>query len=100
VCSGDRQGCKQWGTNNWKLLKRRLATLLAAPTLADMEGVPGKCHHLHGDRKGEFAVYLWGSVRLVFVPADDPLPRLADGGIDRTRVTKIQIREVVDYHGK
>jgi len=41
---------------------------------------------------------LWGSYRLVFVP-DDPIPTLADGGIDRSLVTKISITEVVDYHG-
>lgn len=100
ACSDDRLGNKHWGPDNWRLLKRRLAALLAAPTLADMEGVPGRCHHLHGDRKGEFAIYLWGSVRLVFVPANNPLPFLANGGIDRCGVTKIVIREVVDYHGK
>jgi proteic killer suppression protein len=100
ACSDDRQGCKQWGTDNWKLLKRRLAALLGAPTLADMDGVPGNCHQLHADRRGEFAVSLWGSYRLTFEPAQNPLPTLSDGGIDRTRVTKIEIKEVVDYHGK
>ncbi len=42
---------------------------------------------------------LWGSYRLVFVPDHDPIPTRADGGIDRTLVTKISITEVVDYHG-
>jgi hypothetical protein len=27
------------------------------------------------------------------------VPRLEDGGIDRTRVIRIVIEEVVDYHG-
>lgn len=90
----------RWGAENWSRLRRRLATLSAAPTLQDMEGVPGGCHQLRGDRTGEFAVNLWGSYRLVFAPNHDPLPELADGGIDRVRVTKITINEVVDYHGK
>ena len=43
---------------------------------------------------------LWGSYRLVFEADHNPLPLLDDGGIDRARVTKIVIKEVVDYHGK
>jgi toxin HigB-1 len=73
---------------------------MAAPTLQDMEGAPGNCHQLRADRAGEFAVYLWGSYRLVFEADHDPPPLREDGGIDRTRVTRISIKEVVDYHGK
>jgi proteic killer suppression protein len=100
TCSDDRQGSKHWGADQWKLLKRRLLALLGAPTLADMEGVPGKCHQLRADRSGEFAVYLWGSYRLVFEPDHGPVPTLDDGGIDKTKITRIRIKEVVDYHGK
>jgi plasmid maintenance system killer protein len=100
MCSQDRQGAARWGAENWPRLKRRLAALAGAPTLQDMDGVPGNCHQLHTDRAGQFAVDLWGSYRLVFEPDHDPLPKLPDGGIDRARVTKIVIREVVDYHGK
>ena len=81
------------------MLKRRLDSLTAAPTLRDMDGVPGNCHALHGDRRGQFAVSLWGSFRLIFLPDHDPLPTLADGGVDRSLVTRISIVEVVDYHG-
>jgi proteic killer suppression protein len=100
ACSDDRQGTKRWGADHWSLLKRRLAALLAAPTLQDMEGVPGNCHQLGVNRAGEFAVSLWGPYRLIFEANHDPLPKLRDGGIDRTQVTKIMIKEVVDYHGE
>jgi proteic killer suppression protein len=100
ACTDDRQGRRNWGADNWKLLKRRLAALQAAPTLADMDGTPGHCHELRADRKGEFALYLWSSYRLVFEPADEPLPTRPDRGIDWSGVTKIEIKEVVDYHGK
>lgn len=100
TCSDDRQGSKHWGADHWKLLTKRLVALLGAPTLADMEGVPGNCHQLRADRGGQFAVHLWGSYRLIFEPDHDPVPRLDDGGIDRTKVTQIKIKEVVDYHGK
>jgi toxin HigB-1 len=81
------------------VLKRRLATLASAPSMRDMDGVPGKCHHLHGDRAGQYSINLWGSFRLIFTPDHDPLRQLADGGTDLTNVTKIIIHEVVDYHG-
>jgi toxin HigB-1 len=99
ACSSDRVGARRWGPGNWRRLKLRLASLAAAPTLRDMAGVPGNCHQLRADRAGEFAVYLWGSYRLVFEPDHNPLPGLPDGGIDRGRITKIVIKEVVDYHG-
>jgi proteic killer suppression protein len=100
ACSDDRQGRRHFGADNWKLLKRRLVALYAAPTLADMEGTPGNCHQLSADRHGQFAINLRGPWRLVFEPADDPPPALSDGGIDKTRVTRIEIKEVVNYHGK
>ena len=99
ACSDDRLGSKRWGQDNWKLLKRRLAALRAAPTLADMHGVPGRCHQLHADRDGDFAVDLWGPYRLILVPNHQPIPSLDDGGIDTSRVTEITIKEVDDYHG-
>jgi proteic killer suppression protein len=98
-CSDDRRGARQWGAEQWKVLKLRLASLRAAPTLSDMHGVPGNCHPLRADRVGQFAVDLRGPYRLVFEPAHEPVPRLADGGIDTTKVTSIRIEEVEDYHG-
>lgn len=101
VCSSDNAGRRRWGADHWKLLKRRIASLEAAPTLSDMEGVPGRLHGLHADRRGHFAVDLWGSVRLIFEPDHDPVPSLADGvGVDRTLVTDICIKEIADYHGR
>lgn len=81
------------------MLQRRLASLRAAPTLADMSNVPGKCHQLTADRKGQFAISVLGGERLIFEPDHDPLPLGSDGGIDRNSVTRIVIMEVTNYHG-
>jgi proteic killer suppression protein len=99
TCADDLGGRRAWGADNWQLLKRRLASLAAARTLEDMDGLPGRCHQLHGDRPGTFAMTLWGGYRLVFEPDHDPVPRVTDGGIDRSKVTRILIKEVVNYHG-
>lgn len=99
-CSSDRDGKRTFGVEQWSVLRRRLVSLEAASTLADMAGVPGNCHQLSADRDEQFAVDLRGSYRLIFEPNHDPMPRLDDGGIDRSLVTKIAITEVVDYHGR
>jgi proteic killer suppression protein len=98
-CSDDRAGNKAWGTEQWKVLRMRLASLRAASTLADMDGVPGRCHPLTADRAGQFAMDLRGPYRLTFVPAHDPVPRLDDGGIDKDKVTRVMIEGVENYHG-
>jgi toxin HigB-1 len=98
-CSSDKSGQRRFGADDWKVIKRRLASLVAAPTLKDMDGVPGRCHPLRADRSGQFAVHLSGAYRLVFAPNHDPVPLLDDGGIDTSHVTRIVIAEVVDYHG-
>jgi proteic killer suppression protein len=59
---------------------------------------PERRHQLKGRRKEQFAVDLDRSRRLVFKPANEPIPYSDDGGIDLDRVTAITILEVVDYH--
>lgn len=98
-CATDKAGQRHFGADQWKIMRRRLASLRAAPTLKDMDGVPGRCHQLGADRAGQFALALWGAFRLIFVPDHDPIPVVQDGGIARNLVTKISITEVVDYHG-
>lgn len=90
---------RRWGADQWKILKRRLASLRAAPTLKDMAGVPGHCHRLTEDRRGAYAIALNGPYRLLFEPDHEPLPLLAGGLIDEALVTRVRVLEVVDYHG-
>ncbi|MCS0494340.1 hypothetical protein NVS89_04465 [Ancylobacter sp. MQZ15Z-1] len=62
-------------------------------------GTPVHCHPLkHGSRKGQYAVTLKANWRLVFRPDHDPLPTLASGELDLSKVTVIHLIEVVDYH--
>jgi proteic killer suppression protein len=70
----------------------------AASSLSALNGVPGHCHSLRADRLGQFAIYLWGPYRLIFEPANDPLPYSADGQLDLTLVTHIYILGIEDYH--
>ncbi len=91
---------KNYGADVAKVLNRRLNQLAAAENLETMRHLPGRCHELRGDRAGRLAVSLTGNLRLVFEPADDPVPRKADGGLEWSGITEVTILEVEDYHGK
>lgn len=73
--------------------------LSAAFSLNDISKLPPpRCHELIGNRKGQFSVDLEHPYRLIFIPADDPLPVLPDGGLDWSGVTEIEIIEIADTH--
>lgn len=94
-----RELTKAYGRRLARAIMVRLAVLRSAPSLAEVPTFPPeRRHELSGNRKGEFAVDLVHPHRLVFVPANDPVPFRRDGGIDTSRVTAITIIEVVDYH--
>lgn len=96
-CLTDTNGVRFHGEERWHVLRRRLAALLYAPTLADLENSPGRCHALTADRAGQFAMNLDGPQRLVFEPSP-PTPRLPDGGIDRHAVVSVIVIEIANYH--
>ena len=82
-----------------KKLQQRLMEIRAAHSLSDLYKIKTlHCHQLIGDREGQFAINLDESVRIVFILADDPIPRLMDGGMDRENVKEIEIISIGDYH--
>lgn len=90
---------RQYGPRRAKLIGQRLYELHSANVLSDLSSLPGtRCHELKGDRSGQLSVDLDHPYRLVFEPADNPVPRKADGGLDWTQVTVIRILEVEDTH--
>jgi plasmid maintenance system killer protein len=89
---------KRHNVQRAKLIRRRLDDLRAAPSLEIMRILPGRCHELKGDRTGQLSVDLDGPYRLIFVPADTPLPVKPDGGLDWKQVASIVLLGVVDTH--
>jgi proteic killer suppression protein len=81
-----------------KLIHRRLDDLKAARTLEVMRNLPGRCHELKGDRAGQLSIDLDGPYRLLFAPANNPVPRKPDGGLDWTQVTAVLIVGVGNTH--
>ncbi len=82
------------------LIRRRLDQLVAADDLEMLRSLPqARCHELTGNRKGQIAVDVRHPKRMILKSVDDPLPKKDDGGLDWTRITKVGIQEIVDYHG-
>jgi proteic killer suppression protein len=81
-----------------KLIRRRLDDIRAATDLDIMRKLPGRCHELKGNRKGQFSLDLDGPYRLIFRPTQNPAPTLSDGGLDWKKITAVTILGVVNTH--
>lgn len=100
VCSDEKLLQREYGQNA-KKIKMRLFELYSADNLAQIPATPPpRRHQLTGDRKGQFAVDVKQPFRIVFVPANDPIPRRDDGGVDLEKVTMVEIVWIGDYHGE
>lgn len=89
---------KNYGKQQAKLLRKRLDDLHAAETLEVMRSLTGNCHELSADRKGQLSLDLNGPYRLLFIPANNPIPQKEKGGLDWTRVTAVEILGIADTH--
>ena len=100
ICNDQKRARRQWGPERSKLVLERLDDLRAMDTLEDIRTFPHRgLHELSGDRKGQLSMDLDGPYRLIFEPADVPLPLKPDGGLNWSRITAVRILEVVDTHG-
>jgi len=57
---------------------------------------PTRCHPLHQNREGQYAVNLNENNRLIFIPISTDGSSLK--GVDPSQITRVRILEVVDYH--
>lgn len=96
LCEKQAVAVKKLGDICARKLRSRLADLTAASRVTEL--VAGNPHPLTGDRLGQFAVDLAGGWRLVFAPANDPVPRKDDASIDWFAVTIVCIEFIGDYH--
>jgi len=90
---------KELGPQMAKKLQQRMMELSTMDTLGDISHLPPpRCHELTGRRAGQFSVDLVHPYRLIFIPADDPIPRTKEGKIDIDRVFEIEVIEIKDTH--
>lgn len=98
LCSQKKEMQKHYDKDTYSILQRRLMELTGAQSLLEVSHLPPtRCHELI-NRKGVFSINLKQPLRLLFISADDPIPRKADGGIDLALVTEIEIIAIEDTH--
>lgn len=99
ICSQHEIAIKTLGPKMALKLQQRLMELSAAETLLQISKLPpARCHELKGNRKGQLSVDLEHPYRLLFIPANDPLPCKKNGGLDWGAITEIEIIEIEDTH--
>ncbi|PND53869.1 MULTISPECIES: type II toxin-antitoxin system RelE/ParE family toxin [Rhodococcus] len=90
---------RKYGPERARKIELRLAQIDAAQNLQQLCSLPqARCHQLTADRCEQFSLDLDGPYRLIVEVADEPVPRLLDGGIDRCHVTRLWVVEVTDTH--
>ena len=98
ICTDAKVADKELGKAGARKLQERLEQMHEAENLETLRFAAGDWHELKGDRKGQLACSLMKLTRLVFTPANDPLPTKPDGGLDWSQVTAIVNLEIRDYH--
>ena len=99
LCSESREAHRHLGTKRARRLQQRMMELKAAISLDDISRLPPvRCHELTGNRKGQLSVDLEHPYRLLFIPANNPLLETKNGGLNWTKVTEIEIIEIIDPH--
>jgi len=89
---------KELGKGMARKLGQRLTELKGADVLSDVSHLPPpRCHELT-NRNGVYSVDLEHPYRLLFIPANQPMPLKEDGGIDMSKVTEVEIIDIEDTH--
>lgn len=99
ICSNKKAGIRKLGAKMAEKLRQRMMELDAAEVLDDIHALPqARCHELRHQRKGQLSVNLQQPYRLIFVPADNPVPCKKDGGLDWGKIKEIEIIGITDTH--
>jgi proteic killer suppression protein len=97
-CNSESSLRKDFGPTMARKIQQRLGELEAATSLEVMRTLPGHCHELVGNFKGLLAISLVGKERLAFKPDHEPPPAKESGGLNWSKVTKINVVGIGDYH--
>mgnify|MGYP001103821485 CR=1 FL=1 len=97
LCLTERIAKKKLGASCAKKLRARIEDLASARWVSEL--IAGRPHPLTGVQAGKFSVRLQGGCRLVFEPANEPIPtKENDGSIAWGQVDRVRIVYIGDYH--
>jgi len=93
-----RLAVQKLGAKRAEIFQKRLDDIATAENFADLKYLPGSYHQLREDRKDQWACDLDQPYRLIFIPAEDPIPK-NEAGVQI--LIEIKIVEIIkDYHKK
>jgi proteic killer suppression protein len=98
ICASEKQLIRTYGSNCARKMTSRFDDLQAAISLAAFKALPGRCHELKGNKKGQFSLDLEHPLRLIFEPSNEDVQKQEDGGLDWNSVKAIKIIGVEDTH--
>ena len=99
LCSSGDRMIRDLGAPMARRLGARLQELEAADTLADMRLLPqARAHELRGDRGEQISLDLVHPMRLIIEVANDPTPRMPEGGLDWAAITSVMVIDIADTH--
>ena len=98
-CEDINLATKEWGLEIAKKIIQRLNEIQAAECLSDLTTVPPtRFHPLEGNREGQYAVDVKHPFRLIFCGVDGNDKKYNCS--NKSKITRVKILEVKDYHGK
>jgi len=89
---------QKMGDKRAKLYQKRLEDMADAVSFADLEHLPGHFHQLTENRKDQWSCNLDQPYRLIFEPAEKPIPKDEDGKQVLIEIKCLEIIEVTNYH--
>lgn len=98
ICNSEKELIKAYGKSCARKIRSRLDDLQAAINLEKFKTLPGRCHELKGDKKGQLSLDLEHPLRLIFKPSNQDVKKKEDGGLDWASVNAVKIIDVEDTH--
>ena len=99
MLTSEREIVRNYGADNGRRIGLRLQNIRDAATLEELSKLPQtRVHEMKADRNEQISVDAKHPYRLILVANHEEIPRKSDGGLDWTRITKVQLIEIIDTH--
>jgi len=96
--NNNKMAVKKMGDKRAKLYQKRLEDMADAGCFADLVHLPGRYHQLTGNRKEQWSCDLDHPYRLIFKPAEEPIPKNEHGKQRLTEINCLEVIEIINYH--
>ncbi len=97
--NSEKELIRQYGKNCARKIISRLDDLEAAVNLEVFKKLPGRCHELKGNKKGQLSLDVEHPFRLIFEPSNEGIKKKDDDGLDWSSVNAVRIINIEDTHG-